>query len=212
MMASSAQATPTDALCEPLALRAMRLAERAHRGSQRKAPVGEDRPDYFVHTTEVAWRLQQAGLDEQVVAAGFLHDVIEDCGYSQASLAQPIGSEEVAALVAWVSEPEKDHADWHARNSAYRQRMQRAPGEALALSCADKTANIGDMLRLLRRGYALSDFLSVGAVDQVAKFEALRALFATGVPSALLAAFDAALLALTEATAGERAATPSSPA
>lgn len=94
-------------------LRAMRLAEKAHRGTRRKAPEGADRPDYFLHLTEVAWRLQAAGLSEQVVAAGFLHDLIEDCYYDQTSLVSEFGDEYVAELVNWVSEPEKGHKEKH---------------------------------------------------------------------------------------------------
>ena len=62
-----------------LVMNAMRLAEYAHRriGHRRKAPPGEDRPAYFLHLTEVAWLLVEAGVqDEEWIAAAFLHDVI----------------------------------------------------------------------------------------------------------------------------------------
>jgi hypothetical protein len=54
-----------------IVLDAMRLAERAHRlrNHLRKAPEGEDRPAYFLHLAEVAWMLQETGLDREVVAA-----------------------------------------------------------------------------------------------------------------------------------------------
>ncbi len=62
-----------------LVLRAMRLAEKAHRtreaGSHfRKGPGSVDKPSYFLHLTEVAWMLQDAGYAASVVAAGYLHD------------------------------------------------------------------------------------------------------------------------------------------
>lgn len=92
-------------MTDDLVLRAMRLAEAAHRKRPdgphlRKAPEGEDRPPYFIHLAEVAWMLQDAGMDEETVAAGYLHDVIEGCGYTDAQLAADIGNERVAALVA----------------------------------------------------------------------------------------------------------------
>jgi len=70
---------------DDLVLRAMRLAERAHRENNhfRKAPDGLDRPAYFLHLAEVAWILQEGGLPDEVVAAGYLHDTLEDCGYTQ---------------------------------------------------------------------------------------------------------------------------------
>ncbi|MCB1802441.1 MAG: bifunctional (p)ppGpp synthetase/guanosine-3',5'-bis(diphosphate) 3'-pyrophosphohydrolase [Gammaproteobacteria bacterium] len=135
-----------------LPLKAMRPAEKAHRGIRREAPAGEDHPDYFLHLTEVAWRLQAAGMPDEDIAAGFLHDVIEDCDYERDSLTAAIGNAEVADPVEWVSEPDADHASWQARNSGYRERLACAPGAARALSCADKTANSEDMLRLVRKG------------------------------------------------------------
>ena len=101
---------------EYLVLDAMRLAERAHRTREqgphhRKAPEGEDRPAYFIHLAEVGWMLQEAGMDAETVAAGYLHDVIEDCGYSQERLAQEIGNPWVAEIVKWVSEDKVDPKD-----------------------------------------------------------------------------------------------------
>jgi (p)ppGpp synthase/HD superfamily hydrolase len=71
---------------DELVLRAIRIAEHAHRTREkgahyRKAPAGEDRPAHFVHLTEVAWMLSDAGCSHEVVAAGYLHDIIEDCDY-----------------------------------------------------------------------------------------------------------------------------------
>ncbi len=163
---------------DELVMQAMRLAERLHRQANhyRKAPSGEDRPAYFLHLCEVAWMLQSAGAAPETVAAGFLHDVIEDCGYSRQWLAEEIGNTRVADLVQWVSEPDKGQS-WESRNLVYLKRMSTAPREVLMLSCADKCSNLGDMLRLLQRGYEPDAFLSVGMEQQLAKFEALAKVF-----------------------------------
>jgi (p)ppGpp synthase/HD superfamily hydrolase len=81
---------------EDLVLRAIRIAEYAHRNRPqgphyRKAPKGEDRPYYFVHLAEVGWLLSGAGRSHELVAAGFLHDIIEDCGYTADQLEEEIG-------------------------------------------------------------------------------------------------------------------------
>lgn len=172
---------------------AMRLAERVHREHDhfRKAPCGEDRPAYFLHLTEVAWMLKDAGMSDDIVAAGFLHDVIEDCGYTREQLARELGNEYIADLVEWVSEPEKGNG-WETRNRAYLERMQHAPPEARALSCADKTSNLNDMLRLLNRGYALDEFMSRGKTQQIEKFERLDEVFRGHVPDALYFRFSEA--------------------
>jgi (p)ppGpp synthase/HD superfamily hydrolase len=182
---------------DDLVFRAMRLAERAHRTRElgphfRKAPEGEDRPAYFIHVTEVAWMLEKAGCEDALVAAGFLHDLIEDCDYTQEQLANEMGDRYVAELVAWVSEPEKDRT-WEERNGFYLARMRDAPDDVLALSCADKTSNLGDMNRLVARGYRTQDFTSRDHATQAAKFEALNAVYEGRIPVSIYQRFTQAL-------------------
>lgn len=190
---------------ETLVLDAMRLAERAHRTREqgphhRKAPDGEDRPAYFIHLAEVAWMLQDAGLDPETVAAGFLHDIIEDCGYSQEQLAQEIGNANVAEIVKWVSEDKLhpvtgEKQSWEARNTSYLERLKTSPGNVRALSCADKTSNMRDMNRLLAKGHATSAFTKQDHSTQLNKFESLyNRIFEGHVPEKLAARYQAALV------------------
>jgi len=65
--------------------------------------------------------------------------------------------------------------------------------EVLALSCADKTSNLRDMLRLIDRGYELDSFLSVGKEKQIAKFEGLDTLYRDVVPKVIHQCFVIAL-------------------
>ena len=175
-----------------LVYRAMRLAERAHRQANhfRKAPEGEDRPAYFLHLCEVAWMLQAVEGSPETVAAGFVHDMIEDCDYTEELLAQEVGNSRVAELVAWVSEPARQRS-WQERNQAYFEKICRAPGEALMISCADKTSNLKDTLRLVARGHRIESFLSVGKDEQLAKFERLGGVFSGRVPEPLFHGFRA---------------------
>ena len=176
-----------------LVMDAMRLAERAHRlkGQFRKAPKGEDRPAYFLHLVEVSWMLQEAGLTDEVVAAGYLHDMLEDCGYTRDQLAEEISNEPVADLVQWVSEPEKDRS-WEERNAVYLERMKDASSDVRSLSCADKTSNLRDMGRLLDRGYKLDDFLNRGLELQLAKFNGLDKLYKENVADSIYSRFNTA--------------------
>jgi len=194
-----------NAQLETLVLDAMRLAERAHRTRDegphhRKAPDGEDRPAYFIHLAEVAWMLQDAGLDNETVAAGFLHDVIEDCDYSQARLAQEIGNAKVAEIVKWVSEEKIDpetgkKLSWEIRNESYLERLKASAKNVRALSCADKTSNMRDMNRLLAKGYSTSAFTKQDHATQLKKFESLyNQVFEGHVPEKLAARYQAALL------------------
>jgi (p)ppGpp synthase/HD superfamily hydrolase len=61
---------------------------------------------YVEHCERVAASLAALGFPEKVVAAGYLHDVVEDCPISAAELAAEFGPE-VAALVVEVSNPKK---------------------------------------------------------------------------------------------------------
>jgi GTP pyrophosphokinase len=57
---------------------------------------------YTVHTTEVGYYIARAGLDAKAVAAGLLHDTVEDAGVSTRELEAKFGPE-VRALVEGVT-------------------------------------------------------------------------------------------------------------
>ncbi|HUR27951.1 MAG TPA: HD domain-containing protein, partial [Planctomycetota bacterium] len=56
--------------------RALHVAIAAHAGHSRK---GDDSSPYVTHPMHVALMLARFGLDDEVIAAGLLHDVAEDC-------------------------------------------------------------------------------------------------------------------------------------
>ena len=55
---------------------ALRIAVEAHDGQVRR---GEDAGPYVVHPLHVAIMLARWGMDDDVIVAGILHDVVEDC-------------------------------------------------------------------------------------------------------------------------------------
>lgn len=77
--------------------KAYSFAEKAHRGQNRKN--GEP---YFNHVLAAAETLQQWRMDEQTIAAGLLHDVVEDTAVTEEELKKAFG-EEIAFLVNGVS-------------------------------------------------------------------------------------------------------------
>ncbi len=180
-----------------LVLRAMRLAEKAHRtreaGSHfRKGPGSVDKPSYFLHLTEVAWMLQDAGYAASVVAAGYLHDVIEDCDYTREMLAAEIANERVVSLVCAVTEPGM-HQTWEERNAVYFKNIRDAAEDVLALSCADKTSNLNDMNRLNAEGHAVGAFTSRGHSSQLGKFVSLDRVYRGKVAESIYTRFRVAL-------------------
>lgn len=77
--------------------RAYDYAEQAHEGQFRQS--GEP---YIIHPVQVASIIVSLGLDKETIAAGFLHDVVEDTSITLEQLTEAFG-EEVAMLVDGVT-------------------------------------------------------------------------------------------------------------
>ncbi|HZX21119.1 MAG TPA: bifunctional (p)ppGpp synthetase/guanosine-3',5'-bis(diphosphate) 3'-pyrophosphohydrolase, partial [Clostridia bacterium] len=80
-----------------LVVKAYNFAENAHQNQYRKS--GEK---YFIHPVEVAKILIELKMDSSAIAAGLLHDVIEDTNYGYDKIKSEFG-EEVADLVEGVT-------------------------------------------------------------------------------------------------------------
>ena len=77
--------------------RAYDVAEEMHRNQLRKS--GEE---YLIHPVAVAEILAELGMDSETIAAGLLHDVIEDTSYTMEDMKKEFG-EEVTELVDGVT-------------------------------------------------------------------------------------------------------------
>ena len=118
---------------------AAEVAARCHNGMARK---GRGDEPYINHLAEVANLLAAAtdGADPELVAAGWLHDAVEDGGTTTEELAQRF-SERVASLVVEVTD------DMNLPKSE-RRRLQvidaphKSP-DAKLIKIADKISNIG---------------------------------------------------------------------
>ena len=80
-----------------LVAKAYEFSKEAHKEQKRYS--GDP---YFVHPAEVGFLLAQAGLDANAIAAGLLHDTIEDAGVKPATI-QAEFSQEVLSLVEGVT-------------------------------------------------------------------------------------------------------------
>lgn len=123
--------------------RAEALARRAHVGQTR-----DDSGDpYIVHPGRVAVRLAKRFPDDPALAAaGWCHDVLEDCPQISANeLRQAIG-DDAFAVVSEVTNPSKQHPDLP---RAERKAMDRAhiaviSRRARCLKLADRADNLND--------------------------------------------------------------------
>lgn len=113
-----------------------------HRDQKRKYPNAS--VPYMSHVAGVATILARHGFAETVVAAGALHDVLEDCGVGYDELAQRFGTG-VADLVRHVSEEDKT-LSWEERKRAYLEHFSKKPWEAQAITLADKIDNFQSII------------------------------------------------------------------
>jgi len=125
-----------------LVTRAAHFAAQRHMGQRRK---GTAREPYINHLAEVAALLAESleRPDAALVAAGWLHDTVEDTEIEREDLVQHFG-EDIAELVAEVT-------DDKSVPKAERKRLQieTAPHKsprARMLKIADKTSNIRSLL------------------------------------------------------------------
>ena len=116
---------------------AIAFATRAHSGDYRKGT----RIPYIIHPLNVAKILIESECPEHVVAAGILHDTLEDTRVTFAEIEAAFGSE-VAGLVGAVSEPNKSDHTWENRKAHTLKHLRTASFEALLISLADKLDNI----------------------------------------------------------------------
>ena len=122
---------------------ALEFADERHAGQRREA---DDAP-FVMHPIEVASILYEAGYPDEVIAAGALHDVIEDTDTESRDIAARFGSR-VALLVTAVTENPAIENDAD-RKAALRVQVARAGENATAVFAADKISKVRE-LRLQR--------------------------------------------------------------
>lgn len=87
----------TDERDKALVTKAYQFAKEAHEGQKRYSGN-----PYFTHPAEVGYLLASAGMDAQAIAAGLLHDTIEDA-HSPSDQIQELFGEEVLSLIDGVT-------------------------------------------------------------------------------------------------------------
>ena len=146
---------------------AAEFAAISHRDQLRKSPE-VDLP-YLQHPYMVGLILQRAGFDDEVVAAGILHDVLEDTPAVVGELEAAFGRR-VASLVSDVTEKDKS-LSWETRKKKHLEQIRHSPTEARAIAAADKIHNIRSITISLERGANIWSKLKADPETQIARFE-----------------------------------------
>jgi (p)ppGpp synthase/HD superfamily hydrolase len=179
----------------PLTRDALAFAGERHAGQTRDL---DDLP-FVTHPVEVACLLHEAGYSDEVVAAGVLHDVVEDTDAELHDIETRFGPRVAELVDAVTHDPAiEDAAE---RRAALRGQVARAGECAAAVFAADKVSKAREMRIRAGRGrferdrdggkvehYEASLDMLAGLipghqlVDQLRlELEALRALPASGV-------------------------------
>jgi len=144
----------------PVIAEAVKWAANMHADQLRDV----DRAPFVLHPLEVASLLNGRGFDDEVIAAGMLHDVVENSDATVEEVGARFGSR-VAAIVEAVTEDDSI-ADYEERKATLRDRACAAGSEARAVYAADKIAKAREL-----RAQAATDPSVLQAPQNVLKLE-----------------------------------------
>lgn len=119
----------------------MHFAIKAHFGQVRKSE--KDKPE-VVHLFDVASILKYYNFDDNVIAAGFLHDTLEDTKTSKDDILNNFG-DDVLSLVLGDTEEDKS-LSWKERKTITINECARLDIRHKSIIIADKISNLEDML------------------------------------------------------------------
>jgi (p)ppGpp synthase/HD superfamily hydrolase len=125
--------------------RAIEVAVKAHQKQKRKGTSIA----YITHPFAVGIILAGAGCSEEVVAAGILHDTIEDSRIKRSRIREEFG-EQVAFIVEKCTEPDKRRS-WRERKQHTLDSLKEARLDVKFVVCADKLHNIRTIARDYRK-------------------------------------------------------------
>jgi len=121
---------------------ALAFATKAHAEQKRKYTGAP----YIEHPIAVAEIVRSVLHTEAMIAAAYLHDVVEDCDVSILKIAAVFG-DEVAHLVSCLTDVSRPSDGNHAeRKRIDREHLARAPAEAKTVKLADLIDNEDSIL------------------------------------------------------------------
>lgn len=145
---------------EVLKQKAREFAVMAHDGQTRKS----SNIPYITHPIRVAERLEQNGFSDELVCAGYLHDVVEDTIYELEDIEKQFG-QKVAHFVARHTEDKSK--SWDARKRQTINTIKNAEKEVKYLIVADKLDNLLSLEQDLERlGDAVWQYFNAGFSKQ----------------------------------------------
>lgn len=120
--------------------KAKEFAIMAHKGQVRKSD--KEKP-MIIHPIDVANILEEYHFDDNVISAGYLHDVIEDTRYTKEDILKEF-NEDILSLVLGDTEPDKS-LSWEERKEHTINNIKDLDIRHKSIVCADKISNLEDM-------------------------------------------------------------------
>jgi (p)ppGpp synthase/HD superfamily hydrolase len=129
---------PEPRLDSDLAISALRFARRVHLGQYRKQ-TGEQ---FVEHPIAVAQLLSDSGYDGSMIAAAYLHDVVEKTDVQLDEIRERFGPS-VADMIDCLSE-DPEIVGYGERKRALRKGILQSGGDPVVIYAADRVANMRD--------------------------------------------------------------------
>lgn len=141
--------------------KALQIASKSHRNQCRK---NTDIP-YITHPVTVGMMLMKAGYDDDIIAAGILHDTVEDTELTLKDIEREFGPR-IARIVEGCSEPNKS-LPWKERKEHTIEFLKTASEEIRVVACADKLHNIRSIIKdYEQQGDAVWNIFNAGKEQQ----------------------------------------------
>ena len=123
----------------PLARAALAYAAARHHGQRRSS----DAAPFLLHPLEVAALLHNSGYAEPVVAAGVLHETIEQGDADPREIRARFGDEVTDLVIALTEDP--DIEPFGERKAALRNQVAAFGSDATAVYAADKVTKVREL-------------------------------------------------------------------
>jgi GTP pyrophosphokinase len=125
-------------------LRAFLFAAEKHARQARKAST----IPYIAHLMGVASLVLEAGGDEDLAIAAFLHDVVEDCGGAAMlkEVRRRFGARVAKVVDGCTDADTYPKPPWRQRKETYIRHLKKADADTRLVSAADKLNNVRSIL------------------------------------------------------------------
>lgn len=119
--------------------KAITICIDAHKDQIRK---GDGKP-YYIHPVMVALKLAKYGVNEEVLAAAFTHDILEDTELSKETIKKELGENVLNMVEALTND---DALPWKEKKLKYIDSVRNASFEVKLISVADKIHNLESLI------------------------------------------------------------------